>query len=95
MGDLGPVPELGRFTGEGNGYPLQYFLPGEFHGEGSLVGYSPWDHKESDTTEQLTLFTSINIKYFSKLPGYLFFSLSALFSMFLSGLVSMHLFQTH
>ena len=30
------------------------FLPGEFHGQRSLVGYSPWDHKEEDTTEQLT-----------------------------------------
>ena len=23
-GDAGSVPELGRFAGEGNGYPLQY-----------------------------------------------------------------------
>ena len=30
------------------------FLSGEFHGQRSLVGYSPWDHKELDTTEQLT-----------------------------------------
>ena len=30
------------------------FLLGEFHGEKSLVGYSPWGHKELDTTEQLT-----------------------------------------
>ena len=29
------------------------FLPGEFHRQRSLVGYSPWDHKESDTAEQL------------------------------------------
>ena len=29
-------------------------LSGEFHGQRSLVGYSPWDRKESDTTEQLT-----------------------------------------
>ena len=27
----------------------------EFHGQRSLVGYSPWGHKESDTTEQQTL----------------------------------------
>ena len=27
------------------------FLPGEFHGERSLVGYSPWGHKELDVTE--------------------------------------------
>ena len=31
------------------------FLPGEFHGQWSLVGYSPWGRKESDMTEQLTL----------------------------------------
>ena len=27
------------------------FLPGEFHGQRSLVGCSPRDHKESDTTK--------------------------------------------
>ena len=35
---------------EGKGYPLM-FWPGEFHGL-----YSPWVHKESDTTEQLSFF---------------------------------------
>jgi len=25
-------------------------LPGEFHGQRSWAGYSPWDRKESDTT---------------------------------------------
>ena len=29
-------------------------LPGEFHGQSSLVGYSPWDSKKLDTTERLT-----------------------------------------
>ena len=29
------------------------FLPGESHGWRSLVGYSPWGRKESDTTERL------------------------------------------
>ena len=33
--------------------PTPVFLPGEFQGQRSLVGYSPWDHKESDTTERL------------------------------------------
>ena len=28
---------------------------GEFHGQRRLAGFSPWGHKESDTTEQLTL----------------------------------------
>ena len=27
------------------------FLSGESHGQRSLAGYSPWGHKESDTTE--------------------------------------------
>jgi len=31
------------------------FLPGEFHGQRSLAGYSPCGHQESVTTEQLTL----------------------------------------
>ena len=29
-------------------------LAWEFHGQRSLVGYSPWDHKESDMTEGLS-----------------------------------------
>ena len=33
------------------------FLPGEFHGQRSLAGCSPWGGKESDTTEILTLST--------------------------------------
>ena len=33
--------------------PTPVFLPGEFHGQGSLAGYSPWGHKESDMTERL------------------------------------------
>ena len=35
--------------------PTPVLLPGESHGQKSLVGYSPWGRKESDTTEQLTL----------------------------------------
>ena len=49
--DSGLIPGSGRSPGEGNGNPLWYFLPGKFHGQRSLVGYSPWGHKESDTTE--------------------------------------------
>ena len=30
-------------------------LAGEVHGQRSLAGYSPWGHKESHMTEQLTL----------------------------------------
>ena len=48
VGDLDSIPGLGRSPGEGNSYPLQY--SGESHGQRSLAGYSPWGHKESDTT---------------------------------------------
>ena len=34
--------------------PTPVFFPGEFHGQRSLVGYSPWVPKELDTTEWLT-----------------------------------------
>ena len=48
--DLGSIPGLGRFPGEGKGYPLQYSGL-----ENSMDLYSPWGHKEWDTTEQLSL----------------------------------------
>ena len=53
VGDLGWIPGLGRFPGGGNGNPLQYSCLKNPHGQRSLVGYSPWGHKGSDTTEQL------------------------------------------
>ena len=34
--------------------PTPAFLPAKCHGQRSLVGYSPWGHQESDTTEQLS-----------------------------------------
>ena len=50
----------GRSPGEGNGYPpTLVFLPGEFQGQRSLVGYSSWSYNELDTTEQLTLSLSL------------------------------------
>ena len=39
-GDMSSIPGSGRSPGEGSGNPLP-FLPGEFHGQRSLVGYSP------------------------------------------------------
>ena len=35
--------------------PTSVFLPGEFHEQRSLAGYSPWGHRESDRTERLLL----------------------------------------
>ena len=47
-GDMGSIPRSGRSPGEGNGKATPVFLPGEFHGQRTLVGYSPRSHKESD-----------------------------------------------
>ena len=33
---------------------IPVFLPGKFCGQRSLVGYSPWDHRELDTTGRLS-----------------------------------------
>ena len=41
--------------------PSPVSLPGKFYGQRSLVGYSPWDHKELDTTEH-THTQLVNIK---------------------------------
>ena len=39
--DVGSIPGLGRSPGGGHGNPLPVFLPGESHGQRSLVGYGP------------------------------------------------------
>ena len=61
-------------VGDGGSIPGQeaVFLPGESHGQSSLVGYSPWGHKESDTTEQLHfhcvyIYTHTHTTYFTLL----------------------------
>ena len=51
-GNLGLIPELGRSPGGGHGNPLQCSCLENPHEQRSLVGYSPWGHKEFDTTEQ-------------------------------------------
>ena len=50
-GDLGSIPGLARSPGGGHDNSLQYSCLENPHGQRSLVGYSPWGHKESDTTE--------------------------------------------
>ena len=38
---------------------------------GSLVGYSPWAPKESDTTEQLTHMNKEDVEFYKKPPNFL------------------------
>ena len=54
VGDLALIPGLGRSPGGGHGNTLQYSYLENPHGQRCLAGYSPWDHKESDTTERLS-----------------------------------------
>ena len=49
--DMGLVPQSERSSGAGKANALQYFFLGKFHGQRSLMGYSPWGCEESDTTE--------------------------------------------
>ena len=42
------------------GQPTPVFLPGKSRGQRSLVAYSPWGHKESDTTEGWASGTSVS-----------------------------------
>ena len=53
-GDVGLIPGLGRSPGGGHGNSLQYSSLENPHGQRSLVGCSPWRHKELDTTERLS-----------------------------------------
>ena len=53
-GDLGSIPGLGRHPGEEHVNPLQYSCLENPYGQRNLGGYSPWGHKESDTTERLS-----------------------------------------
>ena len=59
--DPGSIPVLGKSPGGGHGSPFLYSCLENAHGQRSLVGYSPWVHKELDMTGQLTfsLFTII------------------------------------
>ena len=54
-GDLGLIPVVGISPQEWHGKPLQYSCLENSHGQKSLAGYTPWVHKESDTTERLSM----------------------------------------
>ena len=70
VGDPGLISGLGRSPGGGHGNPLQYPCLQNPHGQRSLVGYSPWGCKESDTTEWLSTHTVLGgVSYPSERMG--------------------------
>ena len=50
----GSIAELGKIPWRRKWQLTPGFLPGEFHGQRSLTGYSPWGCKESNTTDTFT-----------------------------------------
>ena len=48
-------PWVGKTLWRREWQPTPVLMPGELHGQRSLVGYSPWDPKELEMTERLTL----------------------------------------
>ena len=62
-GDLphpGIKPWVQKISWRRKRQPTPVFLPGKSHGRRSLVGYSPWGHRESDMTEQLHFHFSLS-----------------------------------
>ena len=57
-------PGVGKIPWGWKWKPTPVFLPGKSHREKSLVGYSPWSHKELDTTEPLSTHAH-KIRYFN------------------------------
>ena len=57
-------PWVGKIPWRRKWQPTPVFLPGESHGRRSLVGYSPRDRKESDTTERLHFHFRFNFLVF-------------------------------
>ena len=47
-------PWVGKIPWRRKWIPTPVLLPGEFHGQRSMVDYSPWGYKESDMTERLS-----------------------------------------
>ena len=50
-GDCGLIPGWGRSPWRKARQPTPVFLPGDSHGQRSLVGYNPWGHNKSDMAE--------------------------------------------
>ena len=48
------IPWVRKIPGGGHSNSLQYSCLENPHGQRSLLGYSPWSHKESDTVERLS-----------------------------------------
>ena len=55
-------PWVRNISWQKKGQPTPVFLPGTSHRQRRLVGYSPWGHKELDTTEHMAQIITIDMK---------------------------------
>ena len=74
-GDVGLISGSGRSPGARKLHPTPIFLPGKFHGQRSLEGFSPWGCKESHMTEHTLTHTRLRKRnYFEhsrqRVPGF-------------------------
>jgi len=65
----------GKFSQIREWHLTPVFLPGKFHGQRSLAGYSPWGLNELDTNEWLTTHTHIRLYIFFFFKFYFIFKL--------------------
>ena len=74
-------PWVGKIPWSRKRQPTPVFLPGKFHGQRSLVDYSPWDRRKSDMTEHPCMYMysimlsvkSDSFTFFSNLDSFYFF----------------------
>ena len=71
-------PWVGKIPWRRKGQPAPVFLPGEFHGPGRLVGYSPWGRKESSMTGRLSLSPGTSLQLLHSLQDTLCFEIQIL-----------------
>ena len=64
------VQSLGWEDLEEGMQPTPVFLPGESHGQRSLVGYSPWGRKELDKTECLSIAHNAHLGPYGQSDGF-------------------------
>ena len=63
-------PLIGKISWRRERLPTLVFLPGEFHGQKSLVGYSPWGCKEWDTSEHTHFISKVKLAILTILWGW-------------------------
>ena len=69
-------PWVGKILWRREWQPTPIFLPGKSHGQRSLVGYSPWGRKESDTTQWVSATTHIHTHTYILLVPFLWRTLT-------------------